>query len=181
MLSSDPVHQGPSLTDVYKDKASFQSLRQKQQHGAVCSQSQTGSTARSSGDQRVKGRGHMIHKQVWARRKAFKVQGTKGDIWMQSRSGMNEVHFGDSEEARQDETKGRTPVWKPSQQLKITLLLQAAEDPKLCSVIIFPPSSCSLQPSRAWERPQGDHSKVNDQFAADPPQVFQGPDKMWSP
>ena len=58
---------------------------------------------------------------------------------MQSRSGMTEVHFGDSEEARQDETKGRPPVWKPSQQSEITLLLQATEDPRLGSVIVFPP------------------------------------------
>lgn len=50
---------------------------------------------------------------------------------MQGRAGMNEVHFGDSEEARQDETKGRAPVWKPSQQSEVTLLLQAAKDPRL--------------------------------------------------
>lgn len=75
--------------------------------------------------------------------------------------------FGDREEVRQDESKGRVPVWGPSWQSK-----QAAGGPGLRPTVILPPPL----PYRAAQSGKVLAKSVSGlPCRADTGQVFQGP------
>lgn len=60
-----------------------------------------------------------------------------------------------------------------------TLILQAPRSLDFAQWSSSLPLPVPCSPAESGEAPLGGHSKVNDWFAADPAQVFQGQDKKW--